>query len=58
MTRNKLRAEATGAAAAAFLPVEEMRRYVEGAPGWALTYSRGWVQSNNQLVRAKEAGVA
>lgn len=23
--------------------------YVEGAPGWALTYSRGWVQSNNQL---------
>lgn len=22
--------------------------YVEGAPGWALTYSRGWVQSNNQ----------
>ena len=23
--------------------------YVPGAPGWAPTYSRGWVQSNNQL---------
>jgi hypothetical protein len=28
--------------------------YVEGAPGWALTYSRGWVQSNNQLRPPKE----
>ena len=22
--------------------------YVAGAPGWAFSYSRGWVQSNNQ----------